>query len=287
MKEQMAQHAPVPARASRRPDAHTSSPNGAGHESGLHNEDQPYLTDEQAPRQTRSGRPVQQQQQRRTPPVRPDEDEQDESIYDTRLPSSTRRYDAAAIPQRQSAMRVRYGDGERLRPAGAPARSTTRASAVMRDREAPPARRRLHPLVYVGTGLLTLATGWTLVSGLISVGHQTLDDWTYGNPRVQRTTAVVGHHDSAEHPSLFFAINDDGHAQVVECPAGDCRHAQAYVPDLLLTQDMSSTPVTIEFKDVNGDGKPDLLIHVGGQTCLWINDQGAFRPATDKDNVKL
>lgn len=118
MREQIARHTSVPARASRRPDVHASSPNGAGHESGLHNEDQPYLTDEQAARHTRSQRPMQQQPlQRRMPPA-PADEEEDAAVYSTRLPSSTRRYGdapAPAAPQRQSAMRVRYGDGDKRR----------------------------------------------------------------------------------------------------------------------------------------------------------------------------
>jgi hypothetical protein len=142
-------------------------------------------------------------------------------------------------------------------------------------------------LLFLGVLILVMLVGWTLLTVLISWWGGVQDDWHYGRPRVERVTAVVGHGDSSAHPSLFFAINDGGQAQVIECPAGDCSHAKVYVPPLLIAGDQGLTPVTLTFKDVNGDGLPDLLIHVGEQTSVYLNDHGAFRPPTDKDHLHL
>ena len=36
-------------------------------------------------------------------------------------------------------------------------------------------------------------------------------------------------------------------------------------------------PVTAEFKDVNGDGKPDMIVHVGDQQFIYLNDGTQFK----------
>ncbi len=37
-------------------------------------------------------------------------------------------------------------------------------------------------------------------------------------------------------------------------------------------------PVTLSFRDVTGDGKPDLIATVDGTQIVFINDNGSFRP---------
>ena len=39
------------------------------------------------------------------------------------------------------------------------------------------------------------------------------------------------------------------------------------------------TPVTLSFRDLTGNGKLDMLIHINDTTIVYINDNGAFRPA--------
>lgn len=294
MNEQMAQHAaaamPRTRRASLPAGGPASSAHQAGHQIGLHPEDRPYQTNEQQRSQrVRASRPV---------PL-PDA-EGDDSIYNTRSHTSTRRYAPAPAASQHPpsvSMQVQYQPGGRVRPAAIPARSsTTTAPRPQRLREEeqdarPPqrgARMRLSTLLVVlGVLLLIMMLGWTLLTWLIGWWGGVQNDWQYGRPRVERQTIVVGHADSAAHPTLFFAINDNGHAQVIECPGGDCSHAKVYIPPILVTGDQGMTPVTLSFKDVNGDGRSDLLIHVGEQTSVYLNDQGSFRPVTEKDHVTL
>ncbi len=45
--------------------------------------------------------------------------------------------------------------------------------------------------------------------------------------------------------------------------------------------------VTLSFQDVNGDGKPDLVINVQGGHFVFLNTGTQFRPVTASDHVNL
>jgi hypothetical protein len=45
--------------------------------------------------------------------------------------------------------------------------------------------------------------------------------------------------------------------------------------------------VTLEFKDVNGDGKTDMIIEAGNSRFVYINDHGTFRPQRAGEQVSL
>jgi hypothetical protein len=47
------------------------------------------------------------------------------------------------------------------------------------------------------------------------------------------------------------------------------------------------TPVTLEFKDVNGDGKPDMIVKVQASRFVFINSKGGFRPLHPGEAVHL
>ncbi len=70
-------------------------------------------------------------------------------------------------------------------------------------------RTRFHWLVFVGIGLFIMIIGWLSFSALSSWWSMKLDDWHYGTPRIYQTDAVVGHEDSASHPSHFIAVKWD------------------------------------------------------------------------------
>ena len=87
----------------------------------------------------------------------------------------------------------------------------------------------------------------------------------------------MGHADSVAHPSHFIALNLNGHIDVIELPGGDATHARIYTGPQLFGDNAMLTPVTLSFKDVNGDGKPDLLLHVQDQTIVFLNDGTQFK----------
>jgi len=127
--------------------------------------------------------------------------------------------------------------------------------------------------------MLAMLALWVVGSLLLTWWQVTQDDWRYGRPRTFQTDAVVGHNDSAANPSHFIAINLNRHVEVIECPGGDCSHAVIYLGPILFGDGEDMTPVTLSFQDVNGDGKPDMVIHIQDQRIVFINENGKFRPA--------
>jgi hypothetical protein len=146
---------------------------------------------------------------------------------------------------------------------------------------------RPHWLVFVGLAMLFMVASWVILATVANWWQVTQDDWHYGRPRTFQINAVVGHNDSPTHPSHFIALNLNGRIEVIEIPGGDATHERVYIGPTLIGDRQDLAPVTLSFKDVNGDGKPDMLIHIGDQTIVFLNDQGGFRPARSTDHIHL
>ena len=147
------------------------------------------------------------------------------------------------------------------------------AARTMRDRN----KREFHWLFYLGLVLLTMTLVWWALTAVSNWWQVTANDWQYGRPRTYQTDAVVGHNDSTQHPSHFIALNLNGHIQVIEFPGGDSTKAKIYIGPVLNGAGQDLTPVTLEFKDVNSDGKPDMIVKVQDSRFVFINDNGTFR----------
>ena len=147
-------------------------------------------------------------------------------------------------------------------------------------------RPRLHWLVFVGLALLTMLLGWVLLTMLANWWQVTQDDWHYGRPRTYQVDMVVGHADSAADPSHFIALNLHSHIEIIEFPGGDPSKAKVYVGPTLIGPGQDLTVVTLSFKDVNNDGKLDMIINVQGSHFVFINENGQFRPARPNENVQ-
>jgi hypothetical protein len=139
-------------------------------------------------------------------------------------------------------------------------------------------RRRLHWLARLGIMLTLVLLGWLLLSEAAVWMQHALDTWHYGYPRTYQTDAVVGHGDSLAHPSHFIALNLDGHLEVIELAAGNPAHAHIYVGPTLTGTEAAQVPVTIQFQDVNGDGRPDLLLLFNGIQVVYLNTGTSFQP---------
>jgi hypothetical protein len=142
----------------------------------------------------------------------------------------------------------------------------------------PPPQRKLHWSFVLGIGMLIALALWVGGSYVVNwwTNHQL--DSIYGNPRIAQYDVVVGHADSPDHPSHFVAINLNSHVTIIEIPGGDSSHSRIYSGPTLFSDNGSLIPVTLEFKDVNGDGKVDMIVHIGDQQIIYLNDGTQFKP---------
>ncbi len=148
---------------------------------------------------------------------------------------------------------------------------------------------RGHPLLYLGIGMMAMLALWTLLTLAVTWWNTTWDDLHYGRPRTFQTDAVVGHNDSSSNPSHFIALNLNGRIEVIEFPGGDGSKARIYIGPQLYGNGDNLIPVTLSFVDINGDHRPDMILHFhykgwlgfsdSEHQLVYINDQGGFRPA--------
>jgi hypothetical protein len=169
--------------------------------------------------------------------------------------------------------------------AGRTAQAQVPQHAASRLRETEPqgsrprtSRRRFAWLWVVGLAFLAMVAGRIALSAIGSWWQVSGDDRTYGRPRTFQTDAVVGHGDSPEHPSHFIALNLNRHVLVIELPGGDASRSVIYSGPVLLGDGQDLTPVTLSFADRNGDGRPDMLLHILDQTMVFLNAGTKFVP---------
>ena len=205
-----------------------ASPHYSGHSAGIHPEDQPFMSSDL---------------------------EEDDSYYETRPRTSTRRYVTT--------------EGQQVIQRG--------NKRIVIHNEPPPARK-LHWSFILGMGMLLTLGLW--ISGSYAfnwwTNHQL--DSTYGIPRTFQTDQVVGHDDSADHPTHFIFVNLREKITIIEIPGGDPSHARIYSGPTLYSDNGDQTPVTGEFEDVNGDGKIDMIVHIGTQRIVYLNNGTQFKP---------
>jgi hypothetical protein len=148
-------------------------------------------------------------------------------------------------------------------------------------------KRPAHPLLYLGIGMLGMLTLWSVLTVAITWFHTTMDDIHYGRPRTFQTDQFVGHGETNGVPSHFIAINFHGRIEVIEMPGGDATHARIYMGPQLYVDNSDLVPVTLAFRDVNGDHKPDMIVQFQGSQVIFINDAGSFRPLRSEEHHQV
>lgn len=164
-------------------------------------------------------------------------------------------------------------------PAHTPTRGTDALPRQKHRRRLP----RFHWLLWVGLAMFSMLVGWYALTALGNWWQTTQDDWQYGRPRTFQIDANVGH-GTASHPDSHFIVqNLDRKIIVIEIPGDDPTHARIYIGPTLIGPGEDLTPVTLSFEDVNGDGRLDFVIHVGGSTFIFLNQKdGTFKAAPNQ-----
>jgi len=215
-----------------------------------------------------------------------DEDEILDEDWPSRLPTSSRRYQQ--IPDVMTTKgRVNVVEHYHDQPLRAhrqqlpPPRQQDRYTDEVETpvAKARKQKRSIHPLLYLGVGMIAMLALFVLLSSAATWIQEKQNDLIYGRPRTFQIDFVVGHNDSAANPSHFIAINLNRHVQVIEIPGQDSVKERTFQITTLYGDGEDLTPVTLSFRDVNGDNKPDMLIHIEQQTLVMINENGSFRPA--------
>jgi hypothetical protein len=179
--------------------------------------------------------------------------EEDEKYYVTRPPTSARRY------------------------------YDTRGNQVIQKgnkrlviHHEPPPKRHLHWSLILGVGMILMLALWAGGSMALNWWQNHQLDSMFGMPRIFHAGAVVYPSDTSDHPSHYIFLNLNGTVAIVEIPHGDISHARMYKGPAIYADNPGYTPVTGEFRQVNG--KMELIVHIGDQQFIYLNDGTQFKP---------
>jgi hypothetical protein len=140
-----------------------------------------------------------------------------------------------------------------------------------------PPPRKFHWSVFWGLGMIFTITVLFGGSRVMAWWNDHQLDATYGLPRTYQVNEVIGNGDSVAHPTHFIFLNLNGRVEIIEIPP-DASRARIYSGPTLYTDNANQTPVTADFQDVNGDGKIDIIVHIGDQSITYLNDGTQFKP---------
>jgi hypothetical protein len=151
---------------------------------------------------------------------------------------------------------------------------TTEQQTVPVDRHQ---RRPLHGAVYIGLTLLCMVVGFIVFSALSTWWQHTEDYLHYGMPRTFQMDAVVGHQDSAAHPSHFLALNLGGHLSVIETQGGDLGKTVVYAGPIIYGQGADLVAVTLSVAH-DQNGKPELILHYQNNEVILYDGKFHLQP---------
>ncbi len=125
----------------------------------------------------------------------------------------------------------------------------------------PHEKPKKHYLFSVGIGMcmiVSLILLWNMV--VVPWWHGLELQWHYGDNQVSVMGADVGHGGT----SRFIAFDSENDIVVVEVVQ------KRYILYIIPTGKVQNKLITLSVKDVNGDGKPDLMVQVEGEEGVFI-----------------
>ena len=120
--------------------------------------------------------------------------------------------------------------------------------------------RSLVPYFLLGVAIVLVGLifwSWIVVPWWANVN----DQWQYGNARITRFTADVGHGGT----STFIAFDLDGSVIIIEMPGGSINDAKLYRTGNLIGENADHRIVTLSIATVDGV-RDCLIVHVEGAT---------------------
>lgn len=170
--------------------------------------------------------------------------------------------------------------------------------AMMR-REAPSGLVRLgprrrggilaHPLASAALAAVAVLVAYQVVSGAVSWAQLRLDDLRYGYPRSSQLEGYVGFGESNGLPTHFIALNLHRQIVVLYIAGDDPSHVSTIKGPVLFGENAEYLPVTLRLVDVNGDGYPDLVLSVGQQQLVYLDQPrlASFRPLLPRERAAV
>ncbi len=141
--------------------------------------------------------------------------------------------------------------------------------------------------IYAVTFVLAALAIHLVLGQVVAWGRIKLDDLHYGRPRTTHLSGVVGHGDSANHPTHFIALNLQQQVVVLELPGGDASQVRSLPGPYIFGDNQELTPVLLHLRDIDNDTYADLLITVHNEQVIYLNREGGFRLPTAEEQAVL
>jgi hypothetical protein len=133
----------------------------------------------------------------------------------------------------------------------------------------------------------TALAAYVLFSMALEWAQVKLDDLQYGRPRTFQMDAYVGHNEAEGLPSHFIAMNLNRRVTIMELPGGNSTQAKTIVGPYLFGQGEDLTPVQLDARDLNTDGRADLIVSVKSEQLIYVNEGESFRLMTPEEQAAL
>jgi hypothetical protein len=133
-------------------------------------------------------------------------------------------------------------------------------------------------VIWLCLGLIVMIVGWWFLSWVANWWQGVTDNMKYGTPRTFQADHYVGLGDSPAHPDHFIALNLHGVIEVIQLNSQDHTKDAVYV---LTSVDNEGVPASLSFRDVDSDGKMDIVVTIGDSnpyTIVMLNNGKTFQP---------